>query len=175
MLTMYEILKTINQIVTDSKDLPPPYNKKIGMKREEVGERIQSRRIIDGFSAKFAGDVMRICYSSSMKVSEIDEDFKEEIRMMIEKIVSFIKEEFKDKKGSSLKLKNVSNDEPFIFIGVQGITQDDCKYSGYMDYKILNSRSDEPSNFDELSYEAKMKNNKKNFKKLEKMFEIKYK
>lgn len=174
-LTLYDIVKTINQIVTDSKDLPPPHNKKIGMKREEIGERIQDRRVIDGFSAKFAGKTMRITYSSAKNVKEMGEDFQEEVRLMIDKIVEFIKKEFKNAKGSSLKLKNISRDEPFIFAGVQGVLEDNCRYSGYMDYEIVNAETDEPSNY-EIEYEkSKKKLDENNFKNLERIFEKAYK
>lgn len=174
-ITMYDIIKTINQIVTDSKDLPPPYNKKIGLKREEIGVRIQDRRVIDGFSAKFAGKVMRITYSSSQNVKEMNEDFQEQVRMMIDKIVEYIKKEFKNYKGSSLKLKNISNDEPFIFAGVQGVLEEDCRYSGYMDYEIVNAETDEPSNY-EIEYEkSRKKLDENSYKNLEKIFERAYK
>lgn len=177
-LSMYDILKTINQIATDSKDLPPPYNKKIGLKREEIGQGIQDRRIIDGFAVKFAGKTMRISYSSSRNIREMGEDFQNEIDEMIERIASFIKKEFNDETGSKLNLKRIS-EEPFIFVGVQGITEEDCRFTGYIDYEIKNKVSDEEADYEAKFTNAKHKSSKvklnEGIKKLHKVISDKFK
>ena len=177
-LSMYDILKTINQIATDSKDLPPPYNKKIGLKREEVGQGIQDRRIIDGFAVKFAGKTMRISYSSSRNIREMGEDFQNEIDEMIERIASFIKKEFASETGSKLNLKRISK-EVFVFVGVQGITEEDCRFTGYVDYEIKNKVSDEEADYEAKFANAKYKSSRKNLqegvKRLHKVISDKFK
>lgn len=143
-LSMYEVLKTINQIVTDAKDNAPPNNKKIGLHREDYGEKIQDRRVIDGFSVKFSGNIMRICYSSSKQVRDVTDNFKNEVKDMIDNIVKYIKTCFKNETDTALKLKAVM-DEPYLFVGVQGPTTAEARYSAYIDYKIENKTSEDPA------------------------------
>lgn len=174
-LSLYQILKTINQIATESKDMAPPDNKKIGLKREEVGERVQDRRIIDGFAVKFSGNIMRLSYNSSQNIQDIGtkEELEEEIATILEKITNFIKKEYKSRLDQTLNLKKLM-DSPYIFVAVQGTCETDVRYSGYIDYEIgYKGDKNAQADFEELFGKNIQKNKKvrlnegiKNLKKL---------
>lgn len=193
-ISMYQLIKNINQIVMNSKDnkRPKDYEEsdKIGMLREEedTGEAISHPRVIDGFSVKFAGDIMRVFYNSSKNIKEFDEEFKEEVHTMLDNIVNFIKKKYSDEYSGSLKLekvgpltskKNNKNKkqkiEPFIFLGAQGILEEDVRFVAYLDYKIKNAVSDEPADFEMTTqHNIKKKNLNEGFERFKKLISDKY-
>lgn len=193
-ISMYQLIKNINQIVMNSKDnkRPKDYEEsdKIGMSREEedTGEAISHPRVIDGFSVKFAGDIMRVFYNSSKNIKEFDEEFKEEVHTMLDNIVNFIKKKYSDEYSGSLKLEKVGpltnkkdkknkkqKIEPFIFLGAQGILEEDVRFVAYLDYKIKNAVSDEPADFEMTNqHNIKKKNLNEGFERFKKLISDKY-
>lgn len=182
-ISMYEVLKVINQIAMEAKDYAPPDNKKIGLKREELfsdkkEKKIQDRRVIDGFAVNFSGNLMRVVYSSSANMDDINRDkeyFEDTVLTMIEKIVSYIKSEFKKRSNNSLALKRVQ-DTPFVEISANDsmVTQD-IHYKGFVDYEIKIKTNEFPADYEQKFSTDQRKLIKEAKRKITKVFKEKFK
>lgn len=182
-ISMYEVLKIINQIATEAKDYAPPDNKNIGLKREELfnnknEKKIQDRRVIDGFAVNFSGKIMRVIYYSSANLDEINRDkeyFEDTVLTMIEKIVSYIKSEFQKRSKSSLSLKRL-RDSAFVEVSANdSMVSQDIHYKGYVDYEIKNKVNDTPADYRERFARDDRKLIKEAKKKITKVFRDKFK
>jgi hypothetical protein len=77
---------------------------KIGLTREE-GDVILDKRVIDGFKASIAGNMLIIKYQGEIMLKDVYKgDFEGEIDQKMKDISSFLKKEYKKITGDSLTL-----------------------------------------------------------------------
>ena len=87
---------------------------KIGLKREE-GDPILDKRIIDGFKASIAGNMLIIKYQAEIMLKDVYKgDFEGEVEQRMKDISSFLKKEYKKITGNSLTL--TKDDEAEILV-----------------------------------------------------------
>lgn len=111
MATVQEIINGIQQAAANAgydgalDDKGEPV--KVGLKREE-GHPINDSRVMDGFSVRFAGNELIVHYHSEVKLVDVhDPSFENDIEGMINKIVSFLRSEYKKITGSGVGLTAV--------------------------------------------------------------------
>ena len=87
---------------------------KIGLKREE-GDPVLDKRIIDGFKASIAGNMLIIKYQAEIMLKDVYKgDFEGEVEQRMKDIVSFLKKEYKKITGNALTL--TKEDEPDVLV-----------------------------------------------------------
>ena len=84
------------------------YFSESGMSTISVLENILNRLTDKGIGHKFQGNILCITHNSYTTEKVIDK--KNEIEEELNKIVAFVKNEFKDKTGKAITLKEVSED-----------------------------------------------------------------
>ena len=108
MASILDVVQTIQNIVgqkgyngaLDEEGNPV----KIGLRRE-VENVVTDSRLIDGFSVKFQGDKMILCYSSECSIKSVQKtNFEGTVEQKIADIVSFIKKEYRGAAGKNLSL-----------------------------------------------------------------------
>ena len=108
MATTLEIVRGISQVMAGTYDGALDDNGepiKIGLKREE-GHPINDSRVMDGFSVKFMGPQLCICYQAEIRLKDThSKDFENDLEQTINDIAKFIKKEYKKVTGSALKLE----------------------------------------------------------------------
>ena len=78
--------------------------REVGLKREE-GNPLIDPRVMDGFKIKFHGNKLIINYHSQLQLSDIyAKPLKNDIESMIEKVVKFLKKEYKAVTKNTLTL-----------------------------------------------------------------------
>lgn len=88
--------------------------KKIGLRRDE-GDPILDSRVMDGFKGRFSGDKLIITYQSDVKFEEVhDKRFESKLEDMFDKIVSYLKKEYKKVTGETLSLSPVGKMESLV-------------------------------------------------------------
>lgn len=117
MASVYEIIQGISQVMAKTYDgaLDEDGNPvKIGLRREEPVS-IYDKRLMDGFSVKMEGNLLKLCYSSETTLKEVySSDFENEITQVMEQCISFLKKEYKKITKNSLGLKAVG--EPKLLV-----------------------------------------------------------
>jgi hypothetical protein len=107
MATTLEIIRGISQAAANAydgalDDKGEPL--KVGLKREE-GDPILDKRVMDGFSVKFHGNLLSILYHAEVDLKNVHgSKFEGEVEQMIEDIASFLKKEYKKVTGNTLSL-----------------------------------------------------------------------
>lgn len=107
MSTVLEIINGIAQAAANVYDGAHDENGEpinVGLKREE-GHPIHDKRVMDGFSVKFQGPHLCICYHSEVNLKDVQGDkLEKEIEQMIAKVATFLKKEYKRITGNALTL-----------------------------------------------------------------------
>ena len=105
---------------------------KVGLKREE-GDPILDQRVMDGFSVKFHGNLLKLCYQSEVTLKEVhDNGFESEIERQINEVVKFLKKEYKKVTGDNVTL----TPEGEVDVMVQSLGRHRSWIQAYMSYKI---------------------------------------
>jgi hypothetical protein len=137
MATTLEIIRGISQAAANGydgalDDKGEPIS--IGLKREE-GNPIIDSRVMDGFSCRMHGDLLKLTYQSEIKLRDVhDKSFESDIEQTIQDIANFLKKEYKKVTGSALKLKP----EGEVKILVQNTSKVRVFVIANKDYKIGN-------------------------------------
>tara|TARA_R110000851_G_C12739568_1_gene530697 strand:+ start:45 stop:575 length:531 start_codon:yes stop_codon:yes gene_type:complete len=170
MATTLEIIRGISQAAANGydgalDDKGEPIS--IGLKREE-GNPIIDSRVMDGFSVRMHGDILKLTYQSEIKLRDVhDKSFESDIEQTIQDIANFLKKEYKKITGNALTLtaqgeatilvQNTSKVRVFIIankdykIGnlgdvdpVKGDAKDsiDAKFKSFLEQGGLGSRPD---------------------------------
>jgi len=117
MATTLEIVRGISQVMAGTYDGALDDNGepiKIGLKREE-GHPINDSRVMDGFSVKFMGPQLCICYQAEIRLKDThSKDFENDLEQTINDIAKFIKKEYKKLTGSALNLKPAGDVEAIV-------------------------------------------------------------
>jgi hypothetical protein len=83
--------------------------KHFGLRRDD-GDPILNSRTMDGFRCKFGGDKLMINYQADIKIEEVkDKKFESKLEDMFEKIVTYLKKEYKKITGEALSLTVVGD------------------------------------------------------------------
>ena len=139
MASVYDIVKGINQAAANAYDgahdktlAADDKERKAGLKRED-GHYIRDRRVMDGFSVKFHGPILRINYQAETRLKEVqDKGFEGEIEQRLQDIASFLKKEYKAVTGDTLTL--TKEGEPHVL--VQRISNYRTDVQAHCDYRI---------------------------------------
>jgi len=101
MATVYEIIQGINQAAANAYD---GSEAEVGLQREK-GDPILDRRVMDGFTVRFIGPILRISYQSEARLRDVKEKgFENDILAHLKDIVKFLKKEYKAITGNALTL-----------------------------------------------------------------------
>jgi hypothetical protein len=107
---IYDIVQGIHQAAQSGVDGmldKDGERKNVGLKRDE-GHPILDSRVMDGFAINISANKLNITYQTDVKIKDVHENgFESEIEGMIEKVVSFLKKEYKSLTGNSLSLSPV--------------------------------------------------------------------
>ena len=77
---------------------------KAGLQREE-GDPILDKRVMDGFSVKFYGNMMCLSYMSEVQLKEVHASgFESDVEQRMADITSFLKKEYRKIRGESVSL-----------------------------------------------------------------------
>lgn len=135
MSTTLEIIRGISQAAANAYDGATDENGealKIGLKREE-GHPFLDKRVMDGFTVKFLGPNMCICYHAELSVDEAKDDkFEQEIGRRYREIVKFLKKEYKRVTGNTLSLTQKGD----INTDVQYMSRQRCWHNSQAIYKV---------------------------------------
>ena len=103
MATTLEIIRGISQAVANSNY--DGADAEIGLQRE-IGDPILDKRIMDGFSVSYYGDTLCLHYHTEITLKELHalKDLENEIDSRMNKIVKFLKKEYKKVTGDTLSL-----------------------------------------------------------------------
>jgi len=105
---------------------------KVGLGREE-GHPIIDKRVNDGFSVKFLGNVIRVTYQSDVPLKNVqDSKFEQDCERMLNEIKKFLQKEYKSITGESVTLSK--RGEPKIL--VQSTSRVRTFVQAYQDYNI---------------------------------------
>jgi hypothetical protein len=136
MASVLDIISGISTVLANSydgalDDVGEPI--KIGLTREE-GDPIIDSRVMDGFSCRFSGPLLKVAYSGEIALRDVHNKnrFEGEIEQKIQDIVNFLKKEYKKNTGNALTL--TKQGEPYIF--VQNISRLRTWVQANCDYKI---------------------------------------
>lgn len=106
--------------------------RKVGLGREE-GHPILDKRVNDGFSVKFLGNVIRVTYQSDVRLKDVkDSGFEQDCERMLNEIKKFLQKEYKLVTGESVTLSK--RGEPKIL--VQSTSRVRTFVQAYQDYNI---------------------------------------
>jgi hypothetical protein len=148
MSTTYEIIQGLHQAAANAYDgshvgkySTDSKLKTIGLKRED-GDPILDSRVIDGFKIKISGDLLTVIYTSDIKLKDVylTKDFEGEMESMIEKIVSFLKKEYKSITKNSISLTAFGE----VDVLVQPISRQRTTVEAKKSYKINSLKNVEP-------------------------------
>jgi hypothetical protein len=105
----------------------------LGLNREE-GDPIIDSRVMDGFMVSFHGPILRIKYSSEVRLKQVHNTnkFEGEIDDTIQDIVNFLKSEYKKSTGNSLTLTAQGETEMLV----QNLSRLRTWVQAHRDYKI---------------------------------------
>ena len=111
MATTLEIINGIAQAAANAYDgvqdenfAPDGVAKKTGLKREE-GHLINDKRVMDGFSVKFYGNMLCIKYQGEVKLKEVYAGgFEDDIDRQLNEIKKFLQKEYKVITGNPITL-----------------------------------------------------------------------
>ena len=148
MATTYEIVQGLHQAAANAYDgshvqgsSSDNKERSIGLKREE-GDPIVDSRIIDGFKIKTSGNMLTVIYTSDIRLKDVymKKDFEGDLENTIEKIVSFLKREYKDITKQTISLTPVGEVQVFV----QPIYRQRTTVEAKKHYKINSLKDVEP-------------------------------
>lgn len=148
MASTYEIIQGLHQAAANAHD-GSQYEKhssdgkarKIGLKREE-GDAVLDSRAIDGFHIKISGNLLTVVYTADIKLRDVymKKDFEGDMEEMIEKIVSYLKKEYRDITKSSISLSPAGE----VSVLVQPISRQRTTVEAKKSYTITSLKDVEP-------------------------------
>lgn len=107
MATVYEIIQGLSQAAANAYDGALDESGepiKAGLQREE-GDPILDKRVMDGFSVKFYGNMMCLSYMSEVQLKEVyTSGFESDVEQRMADIASFLKKEYRKIRGESVTL-----------------------------------------------------------------------
>ena len=107
MATVYEIIQGLSQAAANAYDGALDESGepiKAGLQREE-GDPILDKRVMDGFSVKFYGNMMCLSYMSEVQLKEVyASGFEADVESRVAEVVSFLKKEYRKVQGESVTL-----------------------------------------------------------------------
>lgn len=148
MATTYEIIQGLHQAAANAYDgsqvekyAADSKERSIGLKREE-GDPLLDSRVIDGFKIKTSGNMLTVIYTSDIKLKDVymKKDFEGDMEDTIEKIVSFLKKEYKDITKQTLNLTPHGEIQVFV----QPVSRQRTTVEAKKHYKINNLKDVEP-------------------------------
>lgn len=157
MANVYEIIQGISQVMANAHDGAKDEDGnpvKIGLKREE-DVSIHDKRLIDGFSVKVQGNVLKLSYHGETTLQDVhDPNFEKEITDILDGCISFLKKEYKKITKNALQLKPLS--EPKMI--VQQTSRIRTWVEASRDYEVSNIESpgDSRSEIKKISNAAKV-------------------
>jgi len=107
MATTLEIIRGISQAAANGydgalDDKGEPIS--VGLKRED-GDPIVDSRVMDGFSVRMHGNILKLTYQSEIKLQDVhDKNFESDIEQTLQDIANFLKKEYKKVTGNTLSL-----------------------------------------------------------------------
>lgn len=114
MATVLEIVRGISQAMSNTHDGALDENGepvKIGLRREEE-VTINDKRVMDGFSVRFHGDMLCLYYNSETTMKEVhNKSFESDIEGVMSSIVSHLKKQYRKAVGETLSLKQEGETE----------------------------------------------------------------
>ena len=135
MATTLEIIQGISQAAGYACDGglgPDGEPLKVGLRREE-GNPMTDKRVMDGFSVKMSGNMMRLTYNCEPPLKEIhNSNFENEMIQVVAKCKKHIQKEYKRITGRSLGLKEVGE----IQVRVDYISKIRTSVTACQKYKI---------------------------------------
>ena len=139
MATVYEIIQGINQAAANAYDGSHDASlqadgkaRDAGLTRQD-GHYINDRRVMDGFKVSFHGPILRVNYQAEVRIKDVQKNnFEDQITSHLEDIVKFLKKEYKDITGDTLKLTK-EGDHRII---VQRISNYRTDCQAHCDYRI---------------------------------------
>jgi len=148
MASTYEIIQGLHQAAANAHD-GSQYEKHssdgkartIGLKREE-GDAVLDSRAIDGFHIKISGNLLTVVYTADIKLRDVymKKDFEGDMEETIEKIVSYLKKEYKDITKSTISLSPVGE----VSVFVQPISRQRTTVEAKKSYTITSLKDVEP-------------------------------
>ena len=112
---IYNIVQGIQQAAYNGQDHPSG-GSKTGALKSEIGDPVKDSRVIDGFSVKVQGDVMKITYQAVVQLEVALEDNVEQTHIkMVEYLCNFIKKEFKSITGDTLTVTAIKDSDHVSF------------------------------------------------------------
>lgn len=136
MSNIADIVKGINQAAANAHDGavdPEGEPLDIGLERDK-STPITDRRVMDGFGVKFIGDVLRVNYHREVPTGDVTTNkLKGNVETSIEEVVKFLKKEYKNITGETLRLKKKGT----LTLGnVQSTSRIRSWVQAHCDYKI---------------------------------------
>jgi len=162
--TKYNILDVINGIsevvmgiydgVHDTSYVSNEEPKSIGLSREE-GHMIYDSRVIDGFGCKFVGRNLILNYSGECRISDVHQtNFEDDILATVEKVISFIKKEYRKNNSASISLNQITKDP---VVTVQYLSKVKGRFSVTVVYEISNLEEEATTSPYEKRFDKKFK------------------
>jgi len=126
---IYDIVKAINQIVSDTYDGSEMVT---GVLNRET--KVGDPKVMDGFSVRFVSDNMIVKYDGRFNSQEIDNAFENRIRNMVSELVLYIQKQFKTKTGSKLSVTPIG--EFYARVDAPTFSANNVRVNARQDYKI---------------------------------------
>lgn len=148
MATTYEIIQGLHQAAANAYDgshvekyASDGKSRSVGLKREE-GDPLLDSRVIDGFKIKISGDMLTVVYTADIRLQDVymTKDFEGEMETIIEKIVSFLKKEYKSITKDTVTLSPIG----VVSVLVQPVSRQRTSVEVKKNYKITSLKNVEP-------------------------------
>jgi arginine utilization protein RocB len=136
MSNILDIVKGINQAAANAFDGAiteegEPLD--IGLQRDKPTP-ITDRRVMDGFGVTFNGTTMRVNYHREVATNEVmSNKLKADVETAIAEVSSFLKKEYKNVTGETLRLKKLPGD---VIGNVQSTSRARSWVQAHCDYEI---------------------------------------
>ena len=117
MATVYEIVQGLSQAAANAYDGALDESGepiKAGLQREE-GDPILDKRIMDGFSVRFYGNMMCLSYMSEVQLKEVyTSGFESDVESRMADIITFLKKEYRKIRGESVSLNKEGEIDVYV-------------------------------------------------------------
>ena len=137
MATVLEIVRGISQAMSNTHDGAIDENGdpiKIGLRREEE-VAITDKRVVDGFSVRFAADKLCVYYNSEVTMKEVHGNgFENDVNGYIDAVTTHLKKQYKVITGEALNLTKDGESD----INVQNMSRVRSWVVARQDYKVGN-------------------------------------
>ena len=117
MATVYEIVQGLSQAAANAYDGALDESGeplKVGLQREE-GDPILDKRVMDGFSVRFYGNMMCLSYMSEVQLKEVyASGFESDVESRMADIITFLKKEYRKIRGESVSLNKEGEIDVYV-------------------------------------------------------------